>query len=67
VITIVKRLLTWCWNWIASNATARVYTSHFPVGKRLGGHDDPNLKDWFIILDIRAGEKILLLGYFQTS
>jgi hypothetical protein len=64
---IVGKLLAWCWNWITNNATAKVYTSTTPVGRRLGGHDDPNLKDWFIIIDIRTSGKIILFGYFQAT
>lgn len=64
---IIKRLLSWCWNWISGNASAKVYTSRDPLGRRLGGHDDPNLRDWFIIIDVRAAEKIILFGYFQTA
>jgi hypothetical protein len=64
--SIIKRLLYWCFNWIIANASAKVYTSTTRVGSCLGGHDDPNLRDWYIILDIRAGGKIILLGYFQT-
>lgn len=67
MLNIVKKLLSWCFNWISGNASAKVYTSREPVGRRLGGHDDPNIRDWYIILDIRAAEKIILLGYFQTS
>jgi hypothetical protein len=64
---IIQKLFSWCWNWIVNNASAKVYTSTTPAGKRLGGHDDPNIADWYIILDVRAAGKILLLGYFQTS
>jgi hypothetical protein len=53
--------------WILRNATFRIYTSAVPIGRRLGGHDDPQLPDYFIILDIRAGARILVLGYFQTT
>jgi len=67
MINIVKKLLYWCFNWISGNASAKVYTSREPVGRRLGGHDDPNIRDWYIIIDIRAAEKIILLGYFQST
>jgi hypothetical protein len=53
-------------NWILRNATFRLYTSPVPIGRRLGGHDDPLLPDLFLVLDIRAGGRILLLGHFQT-
>jgi hypothetical protein len=67
MITIIRKLLYWCINWVIGNATASVYTSLVPIGYRIGGHDDPNLRDWYIILDMRADQKILLLGYFQTT
>jgi len=54
-------------DWILRNATFRIYTSPTPIGKRLGGHDDPQLPDLYIILDVRAGARILILGYFQTT
>lgn len=54
-------------DWILRNANFRIYTSQIPIGKRLGGHDDPQLPDLYIILDIQAGGRLLLLGYFQTS
>jgi len=60
---ILKTIL----DWILHNATFKIYTSPSPVGKRLGGHDDPMLPDLFIILDVRAGTHILILGYFQTT
>lgn len=65
--SVVKQLLSWCWNWITGNASAKAYTSREPIGRRLGGHDDPKLRDWYLIIDVRAADKILLLGYFQTS
>ena len=54
-------------NWILKNARARLYTSPSPIGKRLGGHDFPQYKDLYIILDIRASNKIIYLGYFQAT
>jgi hypothetical protein len=66
---IIKKMLAWCWNWICSNgnASAKVYTSPTPAGRRLGGHDDPLLRDFYVILDVRAAGKILLFGYFQAT
>lgn len=54
-------------DWILRNATFKLYSSPTPVGKRLGGHDIPSQVDSFIILDVRAGTRILILGYFQAS
>ena len=54
-------------DWILRNAVFHIYTSTGPVGKRLGGHDFPQYVDLYIILDIRAGTKILVLGYFQAT
>jgi hypothetical protein len=53
--------------WILRNATFRIYTSAVPIGRRLGGNNDPLLPDIFVILDIRTGALILVLGYFQTT
>jgi hypothetical protein len=54
-------------DWLLRNAKFRIYTSTVPVGRRLGGHDDPQLPDLYIILDIQVGGRIVLLGYFQTT
>lgn len=54
-------------DWILRNATFKVYTSLTPVGRRLGGHDFPQFPDRFVILDVRAGDRILILGYFQYA
>jgi len=63
MITIAK----WILNWLYSNAVAKVYSSRVPVGRHLGGKDVPELPDFYIVLDVRVGSKILVLGYFQTS
>jgi len=63
MVTIVK----WVLSWLYANATAKVYTSRLPIGRHLGGKDMPELPDFFVILDVRAGGKILILGYFQTT
>ncbi|GEM_PF-5005694 len=54
-------------DWILRNAVFRIYTSPTPIGKRLGGHDKIKLPDLYIILDISAGTRILVLGYFQAA
>ena len=63
MITIAR----WVLNWLYSNATAKVYFSRVHVGRRLGGRDIPELPDGFVILDVRVGGKVLVLGYFQTT
>ncbi|HUU82730.1 MAG TPA: hypothetical protein VM243_04420 [Phycisphaerae bacterium] len=63
MMTIVR----WVLNWLYANASAKVYTSRVPVGRHLGGKDAPELPDHYIILDVRAGGRILVLGYFQTT
>jgi hypothetical protein len=60
---MTKRII----DWLLRNATFRLYTDTIPAGRRLGGHDIPNTLDTFIILDIRIGDRIVLLGYFQTT
>jgi hypothetical protein len=60
-------LIKWILDWLLRNATFKLYTSPTPVGRRLGGHDIPGVVDVFIILDIRVGDRIVLLGYFQTA
>lgn len=65
--TIILRTVLWAIAWILKNATLKLYSSPTPAGKRLGGHDVTALPDTYFILDIRAGSKILLLGYFQTA
>jgi hypothetical protein len=54
-------------DWILKNATFKLYDAKDPVGKRLGGHDKIKLPDLYIILDVRAGSHILILGYFQAT
>jgi hypothetical protein len=59
---LIKQALSWTVN----NAVLKLYSSRSPVGTRLGGHD-LDVPDLFLILDIRAGGRILLLGYFQVT
>ena len=42
-------------------------TSKSPQGKRLGGHDVPNVEDKFLILTIGLVGLGHFVGYFQTS
>lgn len=60
-------MIKWILDWLLKNATFRLYTSNQPIGRRLGGHDIPGVLDSYVILDIRVGERIVLLGHFQTS
>jgi hypothetical protein len=63
LIGIIKLVLSWLY----ANATAKVYSSIIPVGRHLGGKDIPELPDMYIVLDVRAAGKIIVLGYFQTT
>ena len=42
-------------------------TSKSPQGKRLGGHDVPNVEDRFLILTIGLEGLGHFVGYFQTA
>ena len=54
-------------NWLYSHATARIYSSPTPIGRRLGGHDIQQLPNEYIILDVSVAGKIIVLGYFQLT
>lgn len=51
----------------SKDATAKAYLSPIPVGTHLGGHDIKNIQDSFLVIDIRAAGRIILLGFFQFS
>jgi hypothetical protein len=59
-------MITLLLRWLFNNAKFEIYASPTAIGRRLGGHDFPNLPDEFIILDIRAGDSIIVFGYFQA-
>jgi hypothetical protein len=42
-------------------------TSRSPQGRRLGGHDVPNVEDKFLILTIGLEGLGHFVGYFQTA
>ena len=63
MITLVKIAL----NWLYSHATAKLYLSQTPVGRRLGGNDVQSLPNEYFVLDIRVADKILVLGYFELT
>ena len=54
-------------NWIIARATFKLYNSSTPIGRRLGGHDIPNVLDQYIILEIGIRDVLTFSGYFQTS
>jgi hypothetical protein len=54
-------------NWILKRVTFRLYNSSTPIGKRLGGHDIPNVIDSYIILELVIAGVTAFTGYFQTS
>lgn len=53
--------------WLLKRATFRLYNSSQPIGRRLGGHDIPNVLDSYIILEIGLKDVRTFTGYFQTS
>lgn len=63
--TIVK----WVLNWIANNAKVKVslFTSHIPVGHRIGGHDITQVADCYIIFSVVFNDNALWTGYFQAT
>jgi hypothetical protein len=54
-------------NWILKRVTFRLYNSSTPIGRRLGGHDIPNVTDSYIILELELAGVTAFSGYFQTS
>ena len=59
--------MSWILNWILKRVTFRLYNSSTPIGKRLGGHDIPNVIDNYIILELVIAGASAFIGYFQTS
>ena len=53
--------------WLLARATFKLYNSSTPIGRRLGGHDIPNVQDMYIILEVGLRGVAVLTGYFQTS
>lgn len=45
----------------------RVWTTQVALGRRLGGHNIPQLPDWFLMIEIRYSGHIVLLGHLQYS
>jgi hypothetical protein len=54
-------------NWILKRVTFRLYNSSTPIGRRLGGHDIPNVTDSYIVLELVLAGVTAFTGYFQTS
>lgn len=54
-------------NWILKRVTFRLYNSSTPIGRRLGGHDIPNVQDSYLILELVLAGVTAFTGYFQTS
>lgn len=54
-------------NWILKRVTFRLYNSCTPIGRRLGGHNIPDVVDSYIILELSIAGITAFTGYFQTS
>jgi len=59
--------MSWILNWILKRATFRLHNSNTPIGKRLGGHNIPNVIDSYIILELVIAGFTAFTGYFQTT
>jgi len=59
--------MAWLLNWILKRVTFRLYNSSTPIGRRLGGHDIPDVVDSYIILELTIAGVTAFTGYFQTS
>jgi len=59
--------MSWILNWIMKRVTFSLFNSATPIGKRLGGHDIPNVIDSYIILELIIGGASAFTGYFQTT
>jgi hypothetical protein len=59
--------MSWILNWIMKRVTFSLFNSNTPIGKRLGGHDIPNVIDSYIILDLIISGRSAYTGYFQTT
>jgi hypothetical protein len=59
--------LSWLLNWLLKRVTFKLYNSSTPIGRRLGGHDIPNVQDSYIILELELAGVTAFTGYFQTS
>jgi len=59
--------MLWLLNWLLKRVTFHLYNSSTPIGKRLGGHDIPNVIDSYIILEVMMSGVSAFHGYFQTS
>jgi hypothetical protein len=63
----MSTIVRWVLNWIASNAAVCLYTSHIPVGHRIGGHDITQVADLYIIIAVLVKNKPVWTGYFQAA
>lgn len=59
--------MSWILNWLLKRVTFKLYNSSSPIGRRLGGHDIPNVVDSYIILELSLSGVVAFTGYFQTS
>jgi len=62
-LRLVLRVLAW----LINNCDFKLFTCRSSMGHRLGGHDDPNLPDLYIVIGIWYRERPLLVGYWQKA
>jgi hypothetical protein len=59
--------MAWILNWLLKRVSFKLYNSSTPIGRRLGGHDIPEVLDSYIILEMAIAGVTAFSGYFQTS
>jgi len=59
--------MAWLLNWILKRVTFKLYNSSTPLGRRLGGHNIPDVIDSYIIIELVISGVTAFTGYFQTS
>jgi hypothetical protein len=63
---MIIRLVKLALSWLVHNATFNLYTSRTQVGRLIGKHDEIDIPDLYIVLNIVAGGKVILSICWQA-
>lgn len=53
--------------YILGKLSFRVWSSEVPEGRRLGGIDIPQVKDQYVMVEVRYGTRLILFGHLQYN